>query len=264
MARSSGIAMNAQRIDRNRTPATSCATRRKARKGILPVPSRARALQRTMVKRLTSLLSGRAASCLDAAFRRSWEEIVALLEEYQQSIISASGMERSCAKGCADCCCHWVEDVNSFEAEIIASFLKKRCPDKLPGIIEACRRGNARLERLDELVDEKLAAVNKKAHRRIDGVDLLLASFYQLQEECPLLLNNECMIYPVRPITCRMYISFSDPVRCNPDYINKGAPPTYLFDPEEAVDRLIDKLHFKFMKFEGDTGLRSLLVKYLS
>jgi len=61
-----------------------------------------------------------------------------------------------------------------------------------------------------------------------------------------------------------MYVSFSDPLRCRPEYINEGATPTYLFNPGEEVDRLLDKLHFKFMKFEGDTGLQSLLVKYLS
>jgi hypothetical protein len=61
-----------------------------------------------------------------------------------------------------------------------------------------------------------------------------------------------------------MYVSFSDPFRCSPDDINEGDTPTYLFDLEEEADALIDALHFKFLRFEGDSGLRSLLVKYLS
>ncbi|MBN1130959.1 MAG: hypothetical protein JXA71_18360 [Chitinispirillaceae bacterium] len=230
----------------------------------LPVPAAARALQRSMALRLEALIGCPHESCLDASFRRSWENVVSLLEQYQQAIISASGMRPSCAKGCADCCCHWVEDVNSFEAEIIAGYIKKHYSDRVPRIIEACRRGNKRLERLNELVEERVVAAEKMPEGKIDGIELLLASFYQLQEECPLLENNECLVYPVRPITCRMYVRFSDPLRCHPEYIHKGKIPTYLFDPEEEVDRLIDRLHFKFMRFEGDTGLRSLLNKYLA
>jgi Fe-S-cluster containining protein len=217
-----------------------------------------------MVERLESIRSNDAVSCLDDRFRRPWEEACTLLERYQRAIIEASGMKASCTKGCAVCCCHWVEDVNSFEAEIIVDYLKKNHAERIPYIAEKCLSDNGRLKRLETLVEQKLAAASTLLDRTIDGVDLRLASFYQLGLECPLLEKGECMVYQVRPITCRMYVSFSDPLRCRPEYIYEGATPTYLFDPGEEVDRLIDKLHFKYMKFEGDTGLRSLLAKYLS
>jgi Fe-S-cluster containining protein len=236
---------------------------KRSRNEPLTVPPGARLIQRSLVQRLEMLLAHEGESCVCESFRRSWATIVSLLEQYQRAIMDASGLRPSCAKGCADCCCHWVEDVNSFEAEIIAWYLKERFGERIPGIIEACRRSNARLERLSELVEEKLKIVEQRQGKKVDAVDLLLASFYQLQEECPLLDKNECMVYLVRPITCRMYASFSDPLRCHPEYIHKGDIPTYLFDPEEEADGLIDRLHFKFMRFKGDTGLRSLLIKYL-
>jgi hypothetical protein len=60
-----------------------------------------------------------------------------------------------------------------------------------------------------------------------------------------------------------MYVSFSAPEQCDPAYIDNENIPTYLFDLEEGADSIIDRLHFRFLKFENDTGLRSLLAKYL-
>jgi Fe-S-cluster containining protein len=234
------------------------------RKKLLDVPETARAIQRTLIEHLESLVFRGEESCLDDSFRQSWENIVALLESYQRAIIEVSGMTVSCGKGCSVCCCHWVEDVNSFEAEIIVDHLSKNHGGSIPRIVEQCRSDRGRFERLSAIVAQKLSALKSRLNREIDGTDLLLASFYQLGSECPLLDNGGCMIYPVRPVTCRMYVSFSDPARCAPENINEGKTPTYLFDPEQEVDRLINRLHRKFITFHGDTGLRSLMARYLS
>jgi Fe-S-cluster containining protein len=249
---------------RARSPVKRGASHSAVRKKLLDVPETARAIQRTLIEHLESLVSRGADSCLDDSFGRSWENIVALLEGYQRAIIEASGMTASCGKGCSVCCCHWVEDVNSFEAEIIADYLRKNHGGSIPRIVEKCRSDLGRFERLSAIVAQKLSAVKSRLNREIDGTDLLLASFYQLGSECPLLDNGACMIYRVRPVTCRMYVSFSDPARCAPESINEGKTPTYLFDPEEEAGRLINRLHRKFISFQGDTGLRSLLARYLS
>jgi Fe-S-cluster containining protein len=230
----------------------------------IEVPERARAIQRTMVERLESLLSSKTESCLSESFTSSWEGILSQLEAYQRAIIDASGLTVSCTKGCSVCCCHWVEDVKSFEAEILIEYLRKNHDRRIPRIIEKCRSDNNRFERLSAIVNQKLAAIKSTLRQKIDVTDLLLASFYQLRIECPLLDNGNCMIYRVRPMTCRMYVSFSDPAQCNPERINKGRTPTYLFDPEEKIDCLIERLHATYIKSGKDTGLRSLLARYLS
>ncbi|MBN2038171.1 MAG: hypothetical protein JW768_15630 [Chitinispirillaceae bacterium] len=215
-----------------------------------------------MIGQLERLVALQCGSCLDQAFRAGWETVVAAMMEYQRVIAEASGMAIACRKGCTECCCHWVEDVNSFEAEIIAAHVREHHPEAIGRIVELCRRDNEHLERLNAIVEKKTADCLR--HKEIDTVDLLLASFYQLQRCCPLLENGLCLAYPVRPLTCRMYVSFGDPRQCHPDNINEYAPSTYLFDPEEEVNTLIDTLHFKYIRFHGDTGLRSQLVKYLS
>jgi Fe-S-cluster containining protein len=76
--------------------------------------------------------------------------------------------------------------------------------------------------------------------------------------------DGTCCVYPVHPLTCRIYVSFSEPHRCDPDYINEDAVPTALLDLEEQANRILDSLHFRYRRFGDDTGLRSLLASYLS
>jgi hypothetical protein len=59
-------------------------------------------------------------------------------------------------------------------------------------------------------------------------------------------------------------MSFSDPSQCLPEYINEDDIPTYLLDAQEEVSELLDELHFKHVKFEGNTGLRSLLLSHFT
>ena len=202
---------------------------------------------------------------LSPEFKRTWKETMGLIDGYQRKIAAASHRAMSCALGCTACCCHWVEDVNSFEAELIAEHIKTRFPEKIPMVLAQCRRDEETLQGLNEIVEAKLEECHSRGSLGdADPVDVLLASFHRLQIPCPLLDRNACFVYPLRPLTCRMYVSFSAPSQCGHDHADEEDIPTYLFDLEENADAIIDALHFKFLKFENDTGLRSLLVKYLS
>jgi Fe-S-cluster containining protein len=230
----------------------------------LPVPAAAQEIHKKIYDRLAALEAGGSRSCREPEFTKAWKETINLIDLYQKETAGASRMTISCAKGCAACCCHWVEDVNSFEAEMIAEYLKKHHPQKVGRITAQCERDGKKLADLNDIVETKLAAEHDRpSAAAIDPVDLLLASFYRLRSQCPLLENGLCLAYPVRPLTCRMYVSFSTPEQCDPAYIDNDDIPTYLFDLEEAANGIIDRLHFRFLKFENDTGLRSLLAKYL-
>jgi Fe-S-cluster containining protein len=231
----------------------------------LPVPPSAKETHKKIYDRLGALSASDFSSCLEPQFKKTWKEILNLIDRYQKEIAAASRMTMSCAKGCSACCCHWVEDVNSFEAELIAEHIKANFSDKIPSLLSRCRRDEETLRKLNDIVEAKIAAAHSdEPFRDVDTVDLLLASFYRLRLPCPLLDKNVCIAYPVRPLTCRMYVSFTAPSQCSPDCIDEGDIPTYLFDLEERADAIIDGLHFKFLKFANDTGLRSLIAKYLS
>lgn len=234
-------------------------------KKTLPVPQAAREIHKKIADRLAALEGGGFRSCLEPGFRKAWGEVLGLVSRYQEEIVRVSRMTTSCSAGCVACCFHWVEDVNSFEAEILAAYLGKKHAGSVGRIAAQCRRDEKALERLNAIVEEKLGGErNHPLAAALDPVDLLLASFYRLRRPCPLLENGRCLAYPVRPLTCRMYVSFSAPERCDPDYLSEEDIPTYLFDLEEEADTAIDRLHFRYQKFENVTGLRSLLERYLS
>lgn len=227
----------------------------------IPVPEEAARVHRQIVSKLTCLEKSNFSSCLDPRFREGFNDILELFEQYQKLVLENSSIVCTCGKRCCSCCFHWVEDVNSFEAEIMAHYISINMPDKIPHIIKSCIEDQAELERLYALVQKRLAREQDEA---IDEIDLLLSVFYQARRLCPLCGSDGlCMIYPVRPLTCRIYMSFSDPGLCDPSYINDEYIPTYLLNLEEAANDILDRLHFKYQKFREDTGLRSLLIKYL-
>jgi Fe-S-cluster containining protein len=232
----------------------------------LPVPESALAIHSKIVSRIKELQALAVKTPLAPAFGGGYHGVMMLFEGFQKEVIEHSGYRMSCSKGCTRCCLHWVEDVYSFEAEIAADHVRTNLPQRVDTIVGQFRRDIAEMERLDVIVAEKLKGLPVEEGRdTIDPVDLLLASFYQLRRPCAFLTDGgECSIYPVRPLSCRIYVSFSDPIYCDPDYINVSDMRTYHLDLQEDASELLDRLHVRFDRFGGDMGLRSLMVKFLT
>lgn len=231
-------------------------------KSLLPVPVMAIYIHEQIVKNLKQLENTPYSSCLDRKFRRTFTDTLQLFNEYQKTVVANSGKTPSCRSGCAHCCFHWVEDVNSFEAEIIADHIRNKMPGMVQKVIDQCMTDEAELERLASIISSK--NISEIDNGEIDETDLLLSVFYQMKYPCPFLNeDSSCGIYEIRPLTCRIYLSFSDISKCDPEYINENDIPTYLLNLEEEASDILDRIHFKFQKFEGDTGLRSLICKYL-
>ncbi len=230
----------------------------------IPVPEAAANIHKQIVSNLTYLEKSDISSCLEPGFRNLFNDTLLLFEQYQTVVLNHSSIKCRCSRKCCSCCYHWVEDVNSFEAEIITQYIREKIPAKIPSILSRCVEDQAELERLYTFVQKKLSDLHED-EQQIDEIDLLLSVFYQSRRMCPLSDSEGlCMVYEVRPLTCRIYVSFSDPGLCDPAYINDEYIPTYLLNLEEEANEILDRLHFKYQKFKDDTGLRSLLIKYLS
>lgn len=221
-----------------------------------------------IVGKIKELYKGNYSCPLEPGFLKIYREILTLFGLFQREVIEESTYKVTCTEGCTSCCSHWVEDVYSFEGEIIADYFRRQFPEKVEEIKRKFREDEECLIRLDEIVTikmEKVAADVKDEASKIDPVDLLLASFYQLNRPCAFLTKeNLCSIYKVRPLTCRIYISFSDPSQCDPSNINGSETMTYLCDMEEEANEILDRIHKRYERFNGDMGLRSLVYKYLS
>jgi Fe-S-cluster containining protein len=229
----------------------------------IPIPSSANAIHLDIIKLLKELNNHSNLPCITTPFLQAWKELLALFEQYQQEISSVSSLQVTCTKGCAACCCHWVDEVYSFEAEILADFLKKNHKEQLSRIIDCCREDIAIIDQLKGLVGQKLSVIEDKEQEGVDDKDLLLSVFYQMNRPCPLLEKGVCIAYHIRPLMCRGYVSFSNSRYCGPEFINSGDAATYLFSLEDEALELVESLDKKFAKFEGEIGLRALLIKYL-
>jgi Fe-S-cluster containining protein len=227
-----------------------------------------RATHRAIVETLSRMLRIEADSPLNQSFLDLHHTLLRHIDTFQHQVLRDESREPSCAKGCAACCMHWVEDVNSFEGEILADHLRRSLPERIPGILTQGQEDIGVIENLDEEVHEAMRRSRKERTQsgaEFDHVDLLLASFYRLRRPCPLLAaDGGCMVYALRPLTCRVYVSFSHPAHCDPDYAEDHDIPTVLLDLEEEANDLLDELHVRYDRFDNDTSLRSLLVRLLN
>jgi len=232
-------------------------------KTLLRIPQEARAVHNDIVRLLETMENSNAPSCLSDDFKLSYFRVLELFEQYQHMVIQHNNYKISCKRGCAYCCNHWVEDVNSFEAEIIAEYLKKYFPENIEKIVSQGIDDEALLNNIEKLTLDKMDATGNTG--TIDYIDLVLSVFYQMNRPCPLLSENgACSIYKVRPLTCRIYMSFSENVLCAPEYQETDDIPTYLLNFDENASEILDRMHFRYQRFPEETGLRSMLVKYLT
>jgi Fe-S-cluster containining protein len=233
-----------------------------AAKELLAIPDDAAGIHSEIVNLLNQLETANCPSCLDQEFKLHYFKILELFELYQNVIVKNSQYSSGCKRGCSSCCNHWVEDVNSFEAEIIVEYIRKYYPDRIRDIIDQCKEDVRLLNHIEELTLKKIDTCDTE--KTIDHIDLVLSVFYQMKKPCPLISDTgACSIYTVRPLTCRIYMSFSDAALCNPEYQDQENIATYLLNLEENANTILDRLHFRYQRFAGESGLRSLLLKHL-
>jgi Fe-S-cluster containining protein len=231
----------------------------------LPIPLSAKAVHKKIVAQLRKLVALDVPSAVHPEFAAAFNSFLSLFQDYQQEIMNAYDTHNTCSRGCSHCCYHWVEDVYSFEAQIIAQYIKTHFSRNIPTIIDTFRQDELHFVNVARVMEQKLLEHGPDEDLAgIDTTDLLLASYYQLKRPCALLARDRtCSIYSVRPLTCRMYMSFSPPEQCKPEYINEANIPTYLLDVEENASKLLDTLHEKYRQIDK-SGLRAVLIDYLA
>jgi Fe-S-cluster containining protein len=233
---------------------------------LLPIPPSAEKIHAGIIDILRGLLDADYPDSDNEAFRQSYQKAMKLYDDYQRESVAASGDKLACREGCWICCCHYAEDVYSFEAEMIASHVRKLPAEHRARIEESCERAVYRFEGLKIILREKLSMDEiKLLSEESDPDEVLLNSYYRIRNRCPFLDDaNRCAIYDIRPLTCRAYINLGDPSVCPPEMINEVDTVTYILDLDDEANEMLDKLHIRYEKYPGDTALCSLVLKYLS
>jgi len=175
-----------------------------------------------------------------------------LFEAYQILVIGAdqaftrmqethSGLIH-CKRHCSDCC-HAIFGLFLIEAAYLQSHFGQLSRKKRREALLRAEKADVQLHRLEKTLKEKSRGIAGEAH--------LLA---RERIRCPLLDEHEdCMLYPYRPITCRVYgipTAIHGKARvCRKSGFKEGA--SY---PAFDLDKIYGELHFLSKKMLQGSG----------
>ncbi|MFT5699421.1 MAG: Fe-S-cluster containining protein [Desulforhopalus sp.] len=138
---------------------------------------------------------------------------------------SESQMQPACCKGCSTCCTQNVTITATEGEDILRYILSENMVDEFAtALLQAGDKSRPKL------------TTNDFAKACLDGRDVDPATETN-SETCPFLKDNICTIYPVRPFSCRLFVSS---VTCSP-----GNPAQVADDHLEAstaVTQVIEHL----------------------
>ncbi len=200
----------------------------------------------------------------DDIFYFKFREALDLYDLLMYEVLAASEIISVCKTGCKQCCCHWVENVSSLEGAVISRYLKENHPDLIEQITDSFREDIDIFDSLCVSADDKFPEHHIFSDESDNRYDLLLSAFYQFGRYCALLdKNGRCMVYPVRPFTCRDYFNVRDSSACHPENINDENNATLIIYISDDITEKIEVLNRRFDKVSDDMSLRRLLIRFL-
>ncbi|MBW1981598.1 MAG: hypothetical protein JRJ12_10280 [Deltaproteobacteria bacterium] len=168
---------------------------------------------------------------------------IRILRLYDQYILHAvTGMRKkgwllSCGRSCSSCCFEMVAGVSQWELLLIY--------DQMKLVGQSSRLFKRHLENcevLSELQRELQQAVRKGVEADSDSeVELLLGAYRKQRRRCGFLtISGECIIYPVRPLACRMHFAFTPAAWCDPAHPKFGQAVRLNFHPHARVYQAVE------------------------
>lgn len=156
-----------------------------------------------------------------------------------------------CTKGCATCCQHYPMSVEPMEALRLYMELRKR--EDLWQLLEAFALRKATFSRL---VDQTLPELEDEERE-----DLALREYYKLGLRCPLLHEDgSCSVHSNRPITCRMYFSFTKGQYCAPEYLHTDKNESFHVCLPDSMEESLGEYAELFEELELEESLYGALL----
>ncbi len=153
-------------------------------------------------------------------------DLLPVLQNFSNAIIGAAipdDVAISCKPGCAACCRQMVP-LTETEAFYLAALIESMPPERqaalksrFASVLDTLQSAGM----LDRLRPEALTEADVRLQAGVDYFKLFLA--------CPFLENENCGIYPHRPLSCREYLVTSPPANCaapSPETIDMVPMPT--------------------------------------
>lgn len=158
--------------------------------------------------------------------------------------------EPGCRPGCAYCCYHYVT-VSAVHGMVIVDYLYQN-KSILAQFIHNYEEWRAAAANLVDTLDRKRNSAlqaSEQVTSIIASTRSLSESYFLNQIACPFLLDNQCSIYPVRPLSCSGHYSLSPSEQCSPEASSK--PDIFKVIPEdEDLTHMLSFVDAEFLLFE--------------
>ena len=158
-----------------------------------------------------------------------------LYDQYLSYVIGKlqkNGWRVYCKPGCAACCFAMPGGVSAWEFLIIYDDLQRagQLEKFFRRNLESCQvLARVREQSAGELTGEQLGSKS--------DYDKLLFKYSQEKHPCAFLdESQECLIYSVRPLACRMHVACTPPELCDPNHPNFLQAVRFNFNPHAEVE----------------------------
>lgn len=186
----------------------------------------------------------------DPVLGRLHDALLVDVDRFVAERLAGSPAPPPCRAGCAACCDHHVGDVAAFEVRRILETVER---------FGAADRA-AILTRAGEDV-----ALYRRISATVPSTEEGLGRFHAAHRPCPLLAEDRrCRVWPVRPLTCRLFHAWSDPALCAADHPDHATAATFLVGLGPDAEAAWELLH-RVSGGEGEPGfLREALLSSAS
>lgn len=198
-----------------------------------------------------------ASDSMPALLERHAQDVLDLYQTWQDDQVSRNALPIRCSAGCANCCRQYPLGIHAFEVLHIHRHLKDS-PD-FPHLLQLCRARHANYLEWEAFVS---TAYPSPAWDEDDRQALAQEHDLDDGQPCPFLdAHGSCSIHSLRPLTCRMFLSLSDPAYCTSELNTAPEANQVTLPPEEAVTLRLERLDRLLDSWGHDGSLFGSLVR---
>jgi len=158
---------------------------------------------------------------------------------YVVTRLQREGWNLSCAQACAACCFAMPAGVSSWELLMICAHLQE-----MGQLERAFRKHLENCEIYSRVAGETQGLAQRETGTLSElDLDQVLLAYSKARQPCGFLLpSKECLIYSLRPLSCRMHFAFTPAAWCDPSHELFPQGVRLNFRPHDKVWRALEDL----------------------
>lgn len=191
------------------------------------------------LSRLEGLGQLRSKHCLPVRLLKTFQKVMALYDastRYFLGRLHHRGKTVQCRSDCIYCCYNMPSGLSTME--LIHIYHGSTLSGLGPRLFRRCLEAQERWSELCRRDCRSNHSVTPPPTPR----EALLKSYQGLAAPCPFLQGTSCIIYPYRPLACRMHFSLSPPSWCDPTHFQNSYAIRFNAEPGECVQNALDVL----------------------